>query len=206
MTHTPTRAHGKLYRYYTCQRAQKSGRATCPTKSIVAEKVEQSVVDQIRRIGADPKLQDETFRQAVAQVKAQRRGLKLERRRLTVDLNSSRKETERLVATISRLHGPASDAIATELAKTQERVQTFEARKTEIQSELADLDKQSIDRDELARALVEFDELWSVLLTPERERVLHLLIDRIDFDGGTQKLAITWRLAGFGQLADEVAP
>ena len=35
-------------------------------------------------------------------------------------------------------------------------------------------------------------------------RVLQLLIERIDYDGGTGKLQISWRLAGFGQLAEEV--
>ena len=45
-----------------------------------------------------------------------------------------------------------------------------------------------------------------MLLTPERERVLGLLIDRIDYDGRDGKLEIPWRLAGFGELAAEVAP
>jgi hypothetical protein len=31
------------------------------------------------------------------------------------------------------------------------------------------------------------------------------LIERIDYDGGTQELAIAWRLAGFGELAEEVS-
>ncbi len=69
---------------------------------------------------------------------------------------------------------------------------------------MATLDVQAIDRDELARALVEFNELWSVLLTPERERVLRLLIGRVEYHGADGQLNITWRLAGFGQLVEEV--
>ena len=202
----PSKAHGKLYRYYTCRAAQKRGHGTCPTKSINADKVEQFVVDQIRRIGADPALQEATFRQAVAQVRAQRRGLKVEGKRLVGDLTRVRKDVERLAAAVSRVEGPAADAIAGELGKVQELVQTIEARQAEIEAELAHLAAQNVSRDELTRALVEFDELWSVLLTPERERVLHLLIEQIDYDGRTQKLEILWRLAGFGQLAAEVAP
>jgi hypothetical protein len=45
-----------------------------------------------------------------------------------------------------------------------------------------------------------------VLLTPEKERVLQLLIERIDYDGSVNQLDITWRLAGFGQLAKEIGP
>ena len=35
-------------------------------------------------------------------------------------------------------------------------------------------------------------------------RVLQSLIERIDYDGGTGKLTIHWRLTGFGQLAEEI--
>ncbi len=69
---------------------------------------------------------------------------------------------------------------------------------------MAALDVQNIDRDELARALEAFDPIWDVLLTPEKERVLRLLIEWIDYDGRTAKLDITWRLAGFGQLVEEI--
>ena len=79
-----------------------------------------------------------------------------------------------------------------------------ESRQAEVKTELATLDVQAIDRDELARALEAFDPIWDVLLTTEKERVLQLLIEKIDYDGATQKLAITWRLSGFGQLADEI--
>jgi hypothetical protein len=33
---------------------------------------------------------------------------------------------------------------------------------------------------------------------------MRLLIERIDYDGGTGSLDIAWRLAGFGQLAEEI--
>jgi hypothetical protein len=43
-------------------------------------------------------------------------------------------------------------------------------------------------------------------MTPEKERVFQLLIERVDYHGGTGEMAITWRLSGFGELAAEVAP
>ena len=113
-------------------------------------------------------------------------------------------DVQRLVETVSRLTGPAADATAAELGAAQKRVANAESRQTEIKAELAAFDVQAIDRDELARALVEFNDLWSVLLTPERERVLRLLIERIDFDGSANQLDIVWRLTGFGQLAEEI--
>ena len=206
MVPSGTRRRGKLYRYYRCGHAEKNGHAACPSKMIPAGKVEQFVVGEIRRIGADPKLQDETFRQAVSQIKAQRRGMRAEAKRIERDLVTVRADVERLVGTLSRATGPAADAVAAELNRSQERLAVLESRQVEVQEEIAALKAQEIDRDELARALEEFDPIWDALLTPERERVMKLLIDRIDYDGAACQMEIQWHLAGFGQLADEVAP
>jgi len=202
MVHAPTKAGGRLYRYYRCCNSTRRGAASCPTRSVSADRVEQFVVDQIRRIGADPELQQATFEQAVAQVKAQRRGLRAEGKRLERDLVTTRADVERLVGGVTRVTGSPADAIATELAKVQERVATLEARQREVEDQVAALAGQDIDREAVARALESWEELWSVLLTPERERVLKLLVERIDYGGG--ELTIQWRLAGFGQLAAEV--
>ncbi|MCH7781131.1 MAG: recombinase zinc beta ribbon domain-containing protein [Acidobacteria bacterium] len=206
MTPTSTKSKGRAYRYYVCSAAQKRGHATCPSKSISADKVEAFIIDQIRRIGADPQLQEDTFRAAVSQVKAQRRGLRRERKMLERDFTTCRADVERLVGAVSRTTGPAADAITAELEKTQSHVRTVEARRHEIDDELAVMKTQDVDRDDLARALEEFDPIWNALLIPERERVMRMLVETIDYDGGVGTMSIQWRLAGFGQLAAEVAP
>ena len=139
MSFAPARKNGRVYRYYRCCASSRNGNGTCPTRSVSADKVEAFVVDQIKRIGADPALQDETFQQAVAQVKAMRRGLNLEKRRLKGDLSTSRADVQRLVDAVSRLTGPAADATAAERAAAQERVASLEARKTGIKDELANI-------------------------------------------------------------------
>jgi site-specific DNA recombinase len=203
MTPHWTRKRHRTYRYYTCRAAQDHGHATCPTKSVNAGRVEQFVVDQIQRIGADPQLQDETFRQAVAQVKAQRRGLKAEKRRIERDLVTVRADVQRLVETVSRVSGQAAEAVAAQLEAAQTRLATLENRQGEVEVELASLKTQVVEREDLTQALAEFTPIWDVLLTPERERVLNLLVEKITYNGATQVLAIDWRLAGFGQLATE---
>jgi len=82
---TPTHAtkNGtKRYRYYVCSSAQKPGWHTCPSKSIPATEIEQFVVDQIKGIGNDPAVLNETVGQArvqgracVAELEAERQGL-----------------------------------------------------------------------------------------------------------------------------------
>ena len=206
MTPHGTKRRGRAYRYYTCVGAQKNGHATCPAKSISADKVEAFIVDQIRCIGADPQLQDETFHAAVGQIKAQRRGLRRERRMLERDLTTSRADVERLVSAVSRTTGSAADAIAAELEKAQDHARIIEFRLSEIDDELHGLKAQDVNRDDLAQALEEFSPIWDALLIPERERVLRLLVETIDYDGGTGTMTIQWRLAGFGQLVAEVRP
>jgi site-specific DNA recombinase len=206
MTHTWTRRRTRLHRYYTCQRAQKEGHAACPTRSVPSDRLEQFVIDQIRHIGASPDLQEATFRQAVQQLQAQRRGMKAEGKRLERDLVGAQGDVRRLVDAVSRTTGSAAEAIQTELARAQERTTTIEARVAEVRAEDAGLAGQTVDAADVARALEAFDPIWDVLLTPERERVLRLLVDHVDYDGGTQQLTITWSLAGFGELVAEVGP
>ncbi len=206
MTPHWTRHHGRTYRYYTCRSAQDRGHDVCPTKSIQAAAVEEFVVGQIRRIGSDPALQEETFNQAIAQLKAERRGLRAEAKRLEADRTQVAADVERLVATLTRTEGPAAEAIASELNRAQERLATVERRLREIADRVAALRSQEVDRDAVARALADFDEIWSVLLVPERERVLRLVLDRVSYDGRDGTMAIDWRLPGLAELAAEVAP
>jgi len=206
MTHAWTRAHGRLYRYYQCQRAQKNGAASCPTKYVKADRLEQFVVDQIRRIGADPELQQATFRQAVQQLQAQRRGVKAEAKRLEREVAGAQAEVKRLVDAVARTTGSAAEAVQAELAGAQERLQALEARQRDVATQTVALDAQHVDERDLARALEAFDPIWDVLLTPERERVLRLLVEGVDYNGETGQLTIRWHVAGLGQLAAEVAP
>ncbi|MCY2987975.1 MAG: recombinase family protein [Planctomycetota bacterium] len=64
MVHHFTGSNGKRYRYYTCVQAIKSGRKTCPSKSIPAAEIERVVLDRVRCIAHDPKLRADVVQQA----------------------------------------------------------------------------------------------------------------------------------------------
>ena len=67
------------------------------------------------------------------------------------------------------------------------------------------LEAQAIDPDDLAKALADFDGIWEVLLPQERRRVIQLLIQQVDYDGGTQALGITFQPTGIRSLVGETA-
>ena len=119
-------------------------------------------------------------------------------------MTKARKAIEDLVATLTSTHGPARAAVHNELEKAQQHVQTLENRTLEIDQKLAELDAQAIDSADVAGAMEAFEPIWEVLLTPEKERVLRLLIEAVRYDGGTQRLEIDYRLAGLADFAEEV--
>jgi site-specific DNA recombinase len=201
MTHTFTQRRGKAFRYYRCVHALKNGSDTCSAGSVPAIKIENIVVEQIKRIGSDPALCDETFRQVQAQVAATRRGLKAEAKRIERELISTRAEVGRLTGTVTMASGPAADALMAKLAESQERVVVLERRQCEIAEGQATLDDQDVDPAAVGRALAQFADVWDVLLTQERERVVRLLIERIDYAGQEREMKLTFSATGAMLLA-----
>ncbi len=182
MSPSVTRRKGRVHRYYVCGNAAKNGWKSCPHPSLPAGQIEGAVVERIACIGRDPGLLQETL--------AQLRIIKATRQPALV---AERRWLERELA---RLRDRGSDEV---------QVGRIEARLAEVAEELAALEGQSVDRRDLARVLQLFDEVWSCLFPHEQERVIALLVGRIDFDAERETVAITFRPTGIRGLAEEIA-
>jgi len=204
MTHAFTERRGKAFRYYRCTHAIKNGAAACPTGSVPAAKIESFVVEQIKRIGSDPALCDETFREVQAQVAIERRSLKAEAKRRNRELVTTRAELDRLTSAVARATGAAADALMAKLAEAQERLTTLERRQREVAERQATLVAHDVDPVAVRHTLAQFTEIWDVLLTPERERVVRLLTERVDYHGANGELKITFSATGAKLLTTEV--
>ena len=195
MTHSFSNKGQKRYRYYVCTNAQRRGRDVCPAPSLPAGEIEKFVVDQIRGIGRDPALVAATLahtrRQAEEGITA------LEREKDALDRQRRGDGAE-----LRRLAGAPGDQ-TDRLAEVLERMGQAERRLTEIADEIAALSATVIDEDEVATALAEFDGVWEALVPREQARILELLIERIDHDGESGDVAITFRPAGIKALAAE---
>jgi site-specific DNA recombinase len=105
MTHTFSRKRDRVYRYYTCRRAQSEGWHSCPVKSVAAGDVEAAVVDEVRAtIQGDEAL----LRATVAEVKRQRKARVVElRRELRIaeldQANGDDRHAEKLAAELATL-------------------------------------------------------------------------------------------------------
>ncbi len=64
MHHTYTAKPGHRYRYYVCATAQQQGWDACPSKSLPAHQIEDSVVERVRDLARNPQIIAETVEQA----------------------------------------------------------------------------------------------------------------------------------------------
>lgn len=200
MIHSYTSQSSKRYRYYVCSHAQKSGWQTCPVKSVPANEIEQFVVDSIRNIGRDDALAAEVLRQAQSQNLQAIESFQQEHRFLERELRNLNSEVRRLVKTADEQTGSTKTA---RLADLQDQIRETEQRATEVREELRKAQGEHIDQEKMAKALSLFDPVWDALLPKERVRVMQLLVERVNYNGESRKVSVSFRSAGIHTLASE---
>jgi site-specific DNA recombinase len=198
-----TRNGTKRYRYYVCNQAQKRGWHNCPSQSIPAAEIERFVVDQIKSIGKDPALLNEVIAQARNQGESRLAELETDRRGLERELKRWNAEVRSLLDQVAPGDGEMS--ATARLADLQERIRNAERRATEIREEVIALSRELVDQREVAKAMSIFDPVWDSLTPREQVRVVQLLVERVDYDGASGKVSITFHPCGIKTLVDELA-
>jgi site-specific DNA recombinase len=127
-----------------------------------------------------------------------------ERRQRRHELSSAG-EAKKLVAILAKQPEGENRSVVDRLAELDQRAGQNEVRIAEIQKALVEMSSRPIDRTDVAHALSLFTPVWDGLKPREQARVLHLLIDHIDYDGESNEVAITFHAAGIEALAQEVA-
>lgn len=173
----------RAHRYYICGNATRTGWKNCPHPSLSAGQIEGAVIERIRCIGKDSALVDDTLAELKSLRKRRQPAIDAERRRLDRELLRLR-----------------------DLGRDEDQVQVgkIDARLLEIDDELSILKSRAVNRRDLSRALEMFDEVWSCLFPREQERVLNLLIERVDFDAKRESLAIIFKPTGIRALSEEI--
>jgi site-specific DNA recombinase len=193
----------RRYRYYTCVSAQKRGWQTCPSKSIPAGEIEALVVEQLRCVGRDAVLRREVLDQARLLADEQMAALEAEVRVLDRDLARWHSDLHDLSCQLRP--GEDNSPLLARLADLQERIRATEERAQQVRERLRAVQEGLLDDDEAAAALSVFDPIWEMLTPREQAKVVGLLVQRVDYDGGQGKLSITFHPTGIEALADEWA-
>jgi len=188
MVHTFCNKGGRLkYRYYTCTRAIKEGRKSCPSPSLPAGEAERLVVDQIRTIVSDGGLRAEVIRQANAQYDSEIAEMMDERVRLERELARHHTEIRRLAVS-----GTTDAATTTLIADLHERITRATARNAELDGLIDDRHKARLTEDDVRAAFADFDRLWDTLSPREQAKTIAILVARIEFDPTASAISVTF--------------
>ena len=186
----------KIYRYYCCTNAQKRGWHVCPTPSVPAPELERFVTEQVKGIGKDTNLLAETLTECRRQREEAIGKLEVEKRTLERELGRHNADLRKLIGK----DGQATDR----LADVQERIRNAECRATEVREQILALSRELVDAREVGEACALFDPLWHTLSAREQARILHLLVERVDYNGPKGTVAITFHATGIKTLAEEL--
>lgn len=177
----------KRYRYYVCTRAQKEGWSSCPGPSLPADELEAFVVEQLRALGQDQMLVADAVRSAQSQLRERLRAIETEREGVSAELALARSELKAFVDAGRERNGSAARA-----AELREAIRDLGTRARRLDAKLAAMADRIMDEDELAGALESFDPMWEQLTTPEREQLLRLLVQRVDWDAATETITVAF--------------
>jgi site-specific DNA recombinase len=198
---TPTHASkgGKRYRYYVCSNAQKRGWERCPSQSVPAGQMERIVVEQISKVGQDPERLKKILTEASKQRKTRLVDLESERRRFEREL--------KILAESSAQNGASDDGKqpVSGLETIRENIGHLERRLAETHGQTLALQQKPLEMEQAAQALTVLDQRFAVLPVVDQARLMQLMVQRVDYDGGQGKLALTLDPAGMAAVLEEQA-
>jgi site-specific DNA recombinase len=203
MTPAHTALGARRYRYYTCTAAQKRGWQSCPSKSLPAAAIEALVVEQVQAVGRDPAVVRRLWAEARAQDAARTAELEAEGGSLEQDHQRWQGELDQLAGRLRP--GEDNGSLIGRLAELQERVATVVGRVRKVREQTQAVQQGLVDEDQVASALALFEPCWPTLAPREQARVLALVVQRMEYDGTRQKMAITFHLRGLQALAADLA-
>ena len=190
MAHTFTKKGNKLYRYYVNVMAAKEGWDSCETTSIPANEVEAFVVQQIRCIGQDRKLQEAVLDEVVHDFEVRKR-----------DLEAERKKTFKRLSKLSDdIKESANCEDASRIRYLREKSAQTEEHLNRTIEEISRIDSEKLNQSEVITAMNNFDPCWEQMASRERCRLLELIIEKVLVDTTAGKLAIQFRPAGIKTL------
>ena len=202
MCHSVSRQGNKTYRYYRCKRLATQGTAACPGSRVAAKDIEGFIKDKIRHLGQDVGVIAQAMEVARAEFEDRKPALVSEIQRLGQLRQKLEAQQETLLECVGD-GGERPKAVARKLDLLEEEIEGLTVEQERIRADMVALKGRALDEDDLRRALSDFDEVWAELFPAEQARIVHLLIEGVEYDATKQEVAITYRPGGIQVLAEE---
>ena len=91
-----------------------------------------------------------------------------------------------------------------DVVNAQDRIRDAERKATEVREQMVVLSREIVDEREVETALSVFDPVWDTLGPKEQARIIHLLVERVDYDGKNGTVSVTFRPNGIKTLAQQL--
>jgi site-specific DNA recombinase len=189
MVHTYTPRGPKLYRYYVCYTAQQKGWKSCETKSVSAPAIEDVVLSNIRRMGANEALRSTVVAGIEAEAATQRAELQRQVESVQKHLRKLNNELTKQAAD-TRSETPAK---FDRIAALHREIELAEHKLADLLVQTKASELAAADPRELQKTLEQFDPIWDTLPTRDQERLIRILISKVAYDGQTGKVTISFR-------------
>ncbi|MHC5054545.1 MAG: recombinase family protein [Planctomycetota bacterium] len=175
---TYTRKGGKQYRYYLCVKASKKNYGTCPIRTVSARTVEGAVFAQLKAIFRTPELIARTYRAAKEQEGAEVERMSARKAELEAEIADLKAQATALVQSGGNGKG-SRRRITVEVASVNREIERAEDELQTVSAGVANLSEPLTER-EVIDALKDIDPVWNELFPLEQERIVQLLVERVE--------------------------
>ena len=183
-----TKRHGRMYRYYNCHRAIRTGYHNCEVKSISAGIVEGLVKDLLRKILRSPEVVQRTL-EAVHRIQtAERSEMEAETLRLKDELAGVMRCGQQLMQTLSN---GENTFVRGELNRLDRRRGELEADLQGVTERIELANQTPHATEDLARELATLDNIWDNLFPGEQQQLVRTIFERATLH--TDRFEITLR-------------
>lgn len=195
MSHHFATRGSKRYRYYVCIRAQKNGWSECPAPSLPAKQLEDFVLEQIKTLGQDPGVLEEALHATQVHLQTDVDDLKVQR----AEVEKAIKDLGRQVGEVAARAG-FDDEATRQLGQLQAEIHDHQQDAAEINAKIAHIRQRMLRPDEVAGAIEAFDPMWETLPPGQKARLVHLLIEQVEYDGENETISLTFHPTGIHTL------
>jgi site-specific DNA recombinase len=198
MSHHFATRGSKRYRYYVCIRAQKRGWSECPAPSLPAKQLEDFVLDQIKTLGRDPGVLDDALKATQAHLQQD-----------VEELEGQRNEIDKAIKDLGRRVGEVApragfdEGATRQLGLLQAEIHDRQQEVADINGRIAAIRQRMLDPDEMAGAIEAFDPLWKTMPPADKAKMVHLLIEQVEYDGADETISLTFHPTGIRTLTEQ---
>ncbi|MGI4788810.1 MAG: recombinase family protein [Janthinobacterium lividum] len=176
---TPASHHGRISRtrYYECLCDTRRVKL-CPVKRVNADSIHEAIVAEVKRAVEHPTRMQEIIRDAVKAIPVPA-NMDDQIKTVTRRLNSIEKETGNLTGAIAK-GGAGLRPLLKKIGELENERLGLEVERERLEAQIRETDIQRPDLGQVQAWWGEFVELWDAATDEERQRLVPLLVERVE--------------------------